>query len=61
MDTLNESAKVDKDVLQFFVDNFEEISATSGVSLKSIATTMIIKSSTKEKWQQEALNLLRSE
>ena len=61
MDTLNENAKVDKDVLQFFVDNFEEISATSGVSLKSIATTMIIKSSTKEKWQQEALNLLRSE
>ena len=61
MDTLNENAKVDKDVLQFFVDNFEEISATSGVSLKSMATTMIIKSSTKEKWQQVALNLLRSE
>ena len=61
MDTLNENAKVDKDVLQFFVDNFEEISAASGVSLKSIATTMIIKSSTKEKWQQEALNLLCSE
>ena len=61
MDTLNENAKVDKDVLQFFVDNFEEISAASGVSLKSIATTMIIKSSTKEKWQQVALNLLCSE
>ena len=49
MDNLNENAKIDEDVLKFFVDNFEEISAASGVSLKSIATTMIIKSSSKEK------------
>ena len=61
MDNLNENAKIDKDVLKFFVDNFEEISAASGVSLKSIATTMIIKSSSKEKWQEVALNLLSSE
>ena len=61
MDTLNENAKIDEDVLRFFVDNFEEISAASGVSLKSIATTMIIKSSSKEKWQGVALNLLCSE
>jgi hypothetical protein len=61
MDTLNENAKVDEDVLQFFVDNFEQISATSGVTIKSIATTMIIKSSSKEKWQNLALNLLCSE
>ena len=61
MDTLNENGKIDEDVLRLFVDNFEEISAASGVSLKSIATTMIIKSSSKEKWQEVALNLLSSE
>ena len=61
MDTLNENAKVDQDVLKFFVDNFEEISAASGVSLKSIATVMIIKSSSKKKWQEVALRLLCSE
>tara|TARA_X000000368_G_C22976238_1_gene687785 strand:+ start:374 stop:559 length:186 start_codon:yes stop_codon:yes gene_type:complete len=61
MDTLNENAKIDKDVLKFFVENFEAISAVSGVSLKSIATVMIVKSSSKEKWQQVALNLLCSE
>ncbi len=60
MDTLNENAKVDEDVLQFFVDNFEQISAASGVSLKNIATAMIIKSSSKEKWQKVVLNLLCS-
>ena len=61
MDTLNENAKVDEDVLQFFVDNFEQISAASGVSLKSIATAMIIKSSSKEQWKKVVLNLLCSE
>ena len=61
MDTLNENVKIDKDVLKFFVDNFEEISNTSGVSLKNIATAMIIKSASKEKWQEIALNLFCSE
>ncbi len=60
MDTLNENAKIDKEILKFFVDNFEEISAASGVSLKSLATAMIIKSSSKEKWQELTLNLLCS-
>ena len=58
MDTLNENAKIDKEVLQFFIDNFDEISSSSGVLLKSIATAMIIKSSSEEKWQEIALNLL---
>ena len=61
MDTLNENATIDEDVLKFFVDNFEEISAKSAVSLKNIATTMILKSSSKEKWQEVALRLLCSE
>ena len=61
MDILNENAKIDKDVLKFFGDNFEAISAASGVSLKNIATVMIIKSSSKEKWQELALNFLCSE
>ncbi len=61
MDTLNENAKIDKDILKFFVDNFEEISAASGVSLKSLATAMILKNSSKEKWQEATLNLLCSE
>ena len=61
MDNLNENAKIDEDVLKFFVDNFEEISSAAFVSLKSIATIMIIKSSSKEKRQEVALNLLCSE
>ena len=61
MDSLNENAQIDKDVLKFFVENFREISAASGVSLKSIATAMIVKNSSKEKWQEVALNLLCSD
>ena len=61
MDIINENAKVDKDVLKFFVGNFEEISVASGVSLQSIATAMIIKSSSEEKWQEVTLKLLCSE
>ena len=61
MDTLNENAQIDEDVLKFFVENFGEISTASGVSLKSIATAMIVKNSSKEKWQEVALNLLCSD
>ena len=58
MDTLNEKAKVDKDVLKFFLDHFEEISEASGISFESIATAMVIKSSEQCDWKKIVLDLL---
>ncbi len=54
METLNEKAMVDKDVLRFFLDHFEEISE---VSLRSIATAMVIKNSSKDDWEVTLLKL----
>ena len=57
MDTLNEKAKVDKDVLKFFLDHFEEISEGSEITLGSIATVMVVKNSEPRNWQKIALEL----
>ena len=57
MDTLNEKAKIDKDVLIFFLDNFEKISEASEISLGSIATAMAIKNSDQGGWQKVLFEL----
>tara|TARA_B100001250_G_C19125713_1_gene497352 strand:+ start:201 stop:386 length:186 start_codon:yes stop_codon:yes gene_type:complete len=57
MDTLNEKAKIDKDVLIFFLDNFEKISEACEISLGTIATAMVMKNSEPEDWQKLVLEL----